>query len=370
MLTVRHFYLGSDISLGRSWPFHDMLAARTDIDYYLHVIGQYQPANLYGSGTSVTAGTIDRPYVHKPRFTLSRQSPEVWIVRGWSHRTLLAAAAIARVRRIPLLMWSERPGSTYEARTLRDAVRIGLRKVLLPVMFLPYRSHTLLLGIGAMCIADFQRLSGQSTAVSLEYPDPVADTCLQLPLRPRLKWPVLLYAGSFTRHKGIDTLIEACEAAWQGGARFSINYVGAGPYQAQLEEHRTRHPSRVTISRFAAGAALQNCYAQADGLVLPSRRDGWGLVVHEALARGIPAIVSDACGAAELVTQSGCGLVVPSNSVLGLVHGLEWWAGLSAEIAVQLGQAGRALASQLTVPQLCDKLVAYCYLAVQSHGYK
>ena len=53
--------------------------------------------------------------------------------------------------------------------------------------------------------------------------------------------------------------------------------------------------------------------ATADCLVLPSRHDGWGAVVSEALMAGTPAICSDRCGAAEVVLASGVGGVFPAG---------------------------------------------------------
>ena len=50
-------------------------------------------------------------------------------------------------------------------------------------------------------------------------------------------------------------------------------------------------------------------------LVLPSRHDGWGAVIVEALMVGTPVICSDACGAAGVVSASGLGGVFPSNNV-------------------------------------------------------
>ena len=144
-LTVRHFHLGSDVALSRSWPFHDAMAARIDIDYRLQLIGKYQGP----------AFDLSRPYVSGPQFWRRRIGLEAWVVRGWSHPLLVAAATCARLRRIPLVMWSERPGLTYVAENLPDAVRIRLRKSLLPLLFLPYRRHTVLLGTGSRAVADF-----------------------------------------------------------------------------------------------------------------------------------------------------------------------------------------------------------------------
>jgi glycosyltransferase involved in cell wall biosynthesis len=58
--------------------------------------------------------------------------------------------------------------------------------------------------------------------------------------------------------------------------------------------------------------------AQADCLVLPSRHDGWGAVVSEALLVGTPAVCSDACGAAGVARASGVGGVFATGDVEAL----------------------------------------------------
>ena len=63
--------------------------------------------------------------------------------------------------------------------------------------------------------------------------------------------------------------------------------------------------------------------AQVDLLVLPSRHDGWGAVVSEALMLGTPAISSDRCGSAVAVRASGVGGVFPMGNIEVLSQLLE-----------------------------------------------
>ena len=65
-------------------------------------------------------------------------------------------------------------------------------------------------------------------------------------------------------------------------------------------------------------ANSQKVIADYDILILPSRHDGWGLVVNEALLQGIPAIVSDKVGAKCLVEVSGAGAVFENENAQAL----------------------------------------------------
>ena len=62
---------------------------------------------------------------------------------------------------------------------------------------------------------------------------------------------------------------------------------------------------------------------KADCLVLPSRHDGWGAVVSEALMAGTPVICSDTCGSAGVVRSSGYGDVFASGDLESLLSSLK-----------------------------------------------
>ena len=64
-------------------------------------------------------------------------------------------------------------------------------------------------------------------------------------------------------------------------------------------------------------------YHRAELFVLPSLEDGFGFVAAEAMACGIPVVVTDQCGAAEWVTAGENGWVVPAGNVDALADVLE-----------------------------------------------
>ena len=117
-------------------------------------------------------------------------------------------------------------------------------------------------------------------------------------------------AGQLIRRKGIDLLIEACAHLPPTGWRLDI--YGDGPERAKLERSAS---SRGLADRIAFHATvptdeLRSLLASADCTVLPSRFDGWGMLVNESLAIGTPMICTDRCGATLLFTE--CGLVAAS----------------------------------------------------------
>lgn len=351
-LTLRHFFLGYDVALGRTWEFHDYLAGRPDIVYHLHVIGRY---------TGPHEDLDDRHYVTRTLPLAAPSRPEVWIIRGWNHPLLVLAAVLARFRRVPILMWQERPGATWEATDLKKAIRIQLRRLLLPALFFPYRNGTVVLGLGHKGVETFRKLSGGSPGHMLPWPNPVADACLS-EIHPRKRDDVVrfLFLGNFTRLKAVDLIARACENLWSSGRTFKMRYVGQGPLKDMLEEHVSKNQERAELFPFADRTTLIEHLKEADAVLLPSRRDGWGLPVHEGLAAGVPVIVSHACGAVDLVASSGCGRAIMSDSEAALTEAMSWIVDLSPAERELIQERAVEVAHQLTMPNIADTLLSYC----------
>ena len=74
--------------------------------------------------------------------------------------------------------------------------------------------------------------------------------------------------------------------------------------------------TNVHLVGFKNQSELPAYYATADVLVLPSEYETWGLVVNEAMACGLPCIVSDACGAAaDMILEGKTGFTYPMGDV-------------------------------------------------------
>lgn len=102
---------------------------------------------------------------------------------------------------------------------------------------------------------------------------------------------VLLYVGSWSLQKGCDVLAEAIRRV----PPVRLTHVGSiGDCPFPLREEQFKHVDPV------AQWKLRDFYAQADAFVLASRQDGFGMVLAQALASGLPVIATDHTGAADL----------------------------------------------------------------------
>ncbi|MDT7608610.1 MAG: hypothetical protein QOG96_3113 [Pseudonocardiales bacterium] len=148
----------------------------------------------------------------------------------------------------------------------------------------------------------------------------------------------LLCVGSVTPTKGQDLLVEALAAVadlpWScdlvGPLRRDPAHVAA--VRRTIERHGLGDRVRLTGPR--TGTRLATSYAEADLLVLPSRVESYGMVVTEALARGIPVLAAAVGGVPETLGHDPDGAVpgilVPPDDVPALAGALRHWFGVPA----------------------------------------
>lgn len=169
---------------------------------------------------------------------------------------------------------------------------------------------------------------------------------------------VFFFCGQMIERKGLDHLLEAFAAL--AGRYAGIRLLLAGR-EAELPGLLAGMPeavrARIEYAGFQAPEALPGLFARADVFVLPSRYDGWGVVVNQAIGAGLPVICSDAVGAGyDLVEEEVNGLHFRAGDVRALSGCMER---LAAEpgLAVKWGAASRANAEAWSPDQGAAKWV-------------
>jgi glycosyltransferase involved in cell wall biosynthesis len=106
-----------------------------------------------------------------------------------------------------------------------------------------------------------------------------------------------LYCGRLTPTKNIPFLLKAYENYLRGGGKKDLVIVGSGPLFQDLQKQAEAIDSkRIHLLPWLSYDELPVIYAHASCLILPSLSEPWGLVVNEAMACGLPVIVSRKCG--------------------------------------------------------------------------
>jgi alpha-maltose-1-phosphate synthase len=129
-----------------------------------------------------------------------------------------------------------------------------------------------------------------------------------------------IYAGQNSLRKGIPTLLQAWEKAELQSAELEL----VGPWYLSNSK-KASLPRGVVYLPALSSAALRARYRSADVFVFPSFFEGFGLVLLEAMASGLPVIASEATVATDVLTEA-CGRVLPAGNVDILVETLRWFS--------------------------------------------
>ncbi|MCL4840459.1 MAG: glycosyltransferase [Bryobacteraceae bacterium] len=119
-----------------------------------------------------------------------------------------------------------------------------------------------------------------------------------------------LYVGRLAPEKNLVKLIEAFAKYREMGGTWDLNLIGTGPMLKTLLAVVVNSQLVPCVHFLGARVTsdLPGHYARAEALILPSKRETWGLVVNEAMACQLPILVSERCGCADdLVEPDGNG---------------------------------------------------------------
>jgi len=182
----------------------------------------------------------------------------------------------------------------------------------------------------------------------------------QLPQQATMRpaGPVLrvVFVGSLIRTKGLDLLVTAVKRLQAEGQQITLDAFGPGnPAPYGLDTAGVRYGGVIPFGQ------AQTVIAGYDLLVLPSRYDGWGVVVNEALLAGVPVLCSDRAGAHALVERFGAGSVFAAGDPQALYSGLQALLLNPASLAQM--RAATAAAAQAIDP---DVAAAYLLAVVRA----
>jgi UDP-glucose:(heptosyl)LPS alpha-1,3-glucosyltransferase len=121
--------------------------------------------------------------------------------------------------------------------------------------------------------------------------------------------PLALFLGSGYERKGLETALRALRLA---DARWHLLAAGKDRAPARWQRLAARLGVAQRVHFLGPQTEPERCYAAADVLLFPSRYDPFPNTVLEAMACGLPALVSDQCGAVDIVTPA-CGTVLPAH---------------------------------------------------------
>jgi glycosyltransferase involved in cell wall biosynthesis len=167
----------------------------------------------------------------------------------------------------------------------------------------------------------------------------------------------VVFVGSIDVRKGFVYLLQAVRAV--GADRVRVEFVGG---TGDRGTRRLFAHGRSGLAVEVSPGDPVPAYHRAELFVLPSLEDGFGFVVAEAMACGLPVVVTDQCGSAEWVTPEATGWIVSSGSVPALSAVLEQALAGRARLT-EMGYAARR-AIEARQPGVAFRLLADAVFSV------
>lgn len=137
---------------------------------------------------------------------------------------------------------------------------------------------------------------------------------------------VFLFVGRITRDKGVFDLVEACRLLHQEAVQSELWVVGPDEDHLLNELKSLAGRGGSKIRWFDPTQEPENFMAAADVLVLPSYREGFGTVIIEAAACGLPAVAYRINGVVDAVVDNETGILVDARDIGALVNAMKMLA--------------------------------------------
>jgi len=160
----------------------------------------------------------------------------------------------------------------------------------------------------------------------------------------------VLFVGNISVQKGVHYLLEA----WERLALPKAELVFIGTVESELQPLLERHASRIVLRGHVKHEDLYREYSQASVFVLPSLQEGSALVTYEAMACGLPLVVTENTGS--IARHGEHGLVLPIRSADAIADALLRFYE-NEEERVAMGERARAYVQDFTWTRYADAVV-------------
>lgn len=253
-------------------------------------------SSLLGAITSETDPPF-RSLCQQLNVVLDQVAPSVIVSVGWADRSYQQLLVHAHQRRIPLVLVSD--------SRFRDEPRSAMKEWLKSQLLRGY-SSTLSAGTESRAYLEFLRIP----ASKFFQPWDVVDNNLfaqEADKVERHRPPHFLCVSRLIEKKNHRGLLQAYANYQRQSGRWGLVLVGSGPCEDSIRAQIAAlpDPSQVKLLPFCQLEELGRLYGAASAFVLASSSDQWGLVVNEAMAAGLPCLVSTACGCAVDLIEHG-----------------------------------------------------------------
>lgn len=275
---------------------------------------------------------------------LGLPEPDVFFSGGYNIPAFWSLITACNRRSIPVVLLSDNNLHGGKLRQLAIAVRSRL--------FLLRRFDGILVpGEAGRAYAKLAGYAPSAIRTGLYSADP-ALFCDGRPLSERPKR--FLFVGRFIDRKNVLGLTEAFAQFARHYPDWELHLCGSGP-----ERHAIPHHDRLVMHDFVQPPDLAAMMREMRCLVLPSLREHFGLVVHEAALSGCALALSDTIGAAADLAADENAVVFPAGDADAIEAALSKLAGWSDEDWNKAGKVSASLAARIGPAQFANSVAAF-----------
>jgi len=159
----------------------------------------------------------------------------------------------------------------------------------------------------------------------------------------------LLAVGRLERQKGFDVLLDAMPAVLAAHPAARLTIVGEGRERARLEQRIRRLGLEGSVELAGWREDVGELLRGATLLVHPSRWEGFGLVLLEAMSAGTPVVATDVGAIPEVVQRDATGLIVPPSDPAAIAEAVTRLLS-EPEVARAMGRRGRRRVTEVFAP--------------------
>lgn len=285
---------------------------------------------------------------------LKLRSPDIVFIAG-SERAYIYAALWAKFRGIPSVLVSDTPSLREPNKGIKEKAKNIIINNLFSAMFVPGKRH--LAHRTSQGFPPNRIWQGVYVTNNNHFRSPSKF----YPLPTGFPEKFFLTVSRLSSEKNITTFLKAFEKYYEKGGNWGLVICGSGPQEAELKKSVPNNLKDVIYYTGWVGYDdLPNLYARASCFVLPSIWEPWGVVVNEAMAAGLPILLSKNCGCAEDLCQAGINgfLFDPLNDE-GLSELMLFIASNEMELK-SMGEASRKIIADYTPEKWSDTVMEIC----------
>ena len=169
----------------------------------------------------------------------------------------------------------------------------------------------------------------------------------------KIKQKSFLFVGRYVDEKGLSVLFDAYKY-YQSNNKTPWKLICAGGGNFPFENTLMKIENRG----FIQPKNLDELFLTSSALILPSKFEPWGVIVHEATAAGLPIIISDACGSSDhLVRDNFNGYIFPSGDFISLAYKMRLLSNLDESDLKTMENNSLKLSQNYSTKKWVDTLV-------------